>query len=754
MAIPGYKILRKIRQGGMSTVYLAIQKSVDREVAIKVMSPKLSVDPSFGSRFYREAKIVGQLSHPNIVSIYDVGSYKHYNYIAMDYLPGAPLQDRLDEGVTNEEATQIIKEMASALDYAHKRGYIHRDIKPDNILFREDGSAVLCDFGIAKALKGNIKMTNVGAVLGTPHYMSPEQAQGKSLDGRADIYSLGAVFFEMLSGHVPFTGDDAVAVAVNHMTSPLPKLLSEHRAFQPIIEKMMAKKSSNRYQTGKEVIEALEELERSLANNSVKNVTTTRSATVHLIGLAGALFSTLASAIKLSVQRLLLTRINFSPNTPQLSRKHLDDIDKFILSEDVLEDVIEGDTSDYDDMALFQDTVEQSVIGYSKRRIYIPLAILTAVVLAFVYMDEQHPETLRDAYVEISQPNNSNTLVTKNIPTAETLTPDTPSNANTTNVITVNKEQSELTAKSSEKQAEKPQEYALTIDTNPPGAAIRILNIKPRYTQGMLLAEGNYHIEISAKGYIAKTFWLRIKDAAVKRTITLLNERKQYAAGTIFNDQLADGSEGPKMVVLPQAEVTTASQQILKNDYPLAISQYEITFDDYQKFVVLTNRSEPQDFGWGKKRRPVIDVSYHDAKAYAEWLSQETGYPYRLPSKEEWQFAAAGGSSNNHWWGNSSADGKANCRRGCRSKYSRVFGSTTAPVGSYEANAYGVYDSAGNVAEWLAECQQKNGNTCIKAAVAGGSHSDTEKNIQPDAIKVVEADKGDKTIGFRLVIDL
>ncbi len=235
MAIPGYRILRKIRQGGMSTVYLAIQKSVDREVAIKVMSPTLSNAPSFGSRFYREAKIVGQLSHPNIVSIYDVGSHKQYNYIAMDYLPGMPLQDRLEQGISPQEAIKITRELAAALDYAHSRGYMHRDIKPDNILFRSDGAAVLCDFGIAKALKGKVSMTNAGAVLGTPHYMSPEQAQGKEIDGRADLYSLGVVFFEMLTGHVPYQGDEPVAVAVKHMSAPIPKLPANQKIFQPLI---------------------------------------------------------------------------------------------------------------------------------------------------------------------------------------------------------------------------------------------------------------------------------------------------------------------------------------------------------------------------------------------------------------------------------------------------------------------------------------------------------------------------------------
>ncbi len=746
MAIPGYRIVRKIRQGGMSTVYLAIQKSVDREVAIKVMSPSLASDPSFGSRFYREAKIVGQLSHPNIVSIYDVGSYKHYNYIAMDYLPGAPLQDRLERGIATPEAIRIVREMASALDYAHERGYIHRDIKPDNILFRDDGSAVLCDFGIAKALKGNIKMTNIGSVLGTPHYMSPEQAQGKEIDGRADIYSLGVVFYEMLSGQVPFGGDDPVSVAVKHMSSPIPKLPAAQKAFQPIIEKMMAKRTSERYQTGREVIEALNALEASLKNTGQTSPTQTGSTTVQVIGLVTALLSSLTTAISLAFKRLMLTNITFASSTVQLSNKQLDDIDSFILS-----DSPQAEGS-YDDLPIIQDTVEQPAIRRNFRWLYWALCLGIIVgggYYLFLRVPEVVPVVMKDiaAPVEVPAPATTPTPA----PTPKPEQQEAPTRDTET----------EATASTDEPEpAPEPEptpRFALTINTEPADATVKVLNIKPVYKPGMKLEPGAYHIAVDARDYFPKRIWLRIDDAAVTRTVHLEPTRRLLSPGSEIADKLTDGSNGPRMIVLPQGQLTPASGgEPVGIDQPVAMARHEVTFADYRRFVEATDRAMPDDFGWGRDQRPVVDVSYHDARDYAAWLSEQTGETYRLPTHSEWAYAARGGSTARYWW-EGDADDKANCRRGCDSEFSRLFGSSTAPVGTYPANPFGLHDTAGNVGEWLAGCnswQDAEQSICASANVAGGSHADRDDDIGPTAIQSANATEGSETIGFRLLLEL
>jgi serine/threonine-protein kinase PpkA len=264
LKIDGYKILGPLGQGGMATVYLAVQENFDREVALKVMSHKLLADPSFGDRFLREAKIVAQLSHQHIVPVYDVGAQDDNHYIAMEKLPNGDLEDKLKEGLPLTDCFVVIKQMAMALDYAVSKGYIHRDIKPENILFREDGSAVLSDFGIARSTTTDSQMTQAGTVVGTPHYMAPEQAQGLELDGRADLYALGVIFYEMLSGHVPFDAESAVSIGIKHITEPVPTLDPDLAEFQDFVDTVLAKDPDDRYQTGAELIAALNDLENNL----------------------------------------------------------------------------------------------------------------------------------------------------------------------------------------------------------------------------------------------------------------------------------------------------------------------------------------------------------------------------------------------------------------------------------------------------------------------------------------------------------
>ncbi|WP_049721515.1 serine/threonine-protein kinase [Gilvimarinus polysaccharolyticus] len=262
MEIPGYKIIDTLGEGGMATVYLAIQQSFEREVAIKVMSPQLSKDPSFGERFLREARIVSRLVHPNIVTVYDVGVYQDKHYLSMEYVPGEDLKQRRG-GLSLAQMLTLIKDVARALDYAGSKGYIHRDVKPDNIMLHaEDDRAVLMDFGIARATDISSGMTQTGTTMGTPHYMSPEQAKGAAVDPRSDIYSLGVVLFQLLAGRVPFDADSAVAVGIMHVSESVPVLPEYLALFQPIIDKVLAKKPAERYQTGRELVDDLDALPR------------------------------------------------------------------------------------------------------------------------------------------------------------------------------------------------------------------------------------------------------------------------------------------------------------------------------------------------------------------------------------------------------------------------------------------------------------------------------------------------------------
>jgi serine/threonine-protein kinase PpkA len=200
ITIPGFDIEGEIGEGAMATVYLAVQRSLQRKVALKIMAAGLAADPSFCERFLREGRTLARLSHPHTVTIHDIGNVDALYYMAMEYLPNGTLKERIAAGLSAELGLVYIRQIASALGYAHAQGLVHRDVKPANILFRANGVAVLSDFGIAKSLDDRTQFTQAGFAVGTPSYMSPEQARGQDIDGRADLYALGVVFYEILVG--------------------------------------------------------------------------------------------------------------------------------------------------------------------------------------------------------------------------------------------------------------------------------------------------------------------------------------------------------------------------------------------------------------------------------------------------------------------------------------------------------------------------------------------------------------------------
>src|SRR5574341_197731 len=257
-----YEIVKELGRGGMAIVYRAKEKQLDREVAVKVLPFSLAFDAEFVERFQREARTAARLEHPNIIPIYRVGRSGRCIYFVMKFLRGTSLSDVIAEkgALPVHELKKMLKETAGALGYAHKNGIVHRDIKPDNIMFDESGHAVVTDFGIAKAGTGT-RLTGTGMAIGTPHYMSPEQARAQKLDGRSDIYSLGVVAFQSLVGSVPFDGEDAFSIGYKHITEalPVPPLKSaEARQVFDVIRRMMAKSPDDRYQAAEEVVAALE----------------------------------------------------------------------------------------------------------------------------------------------------------------------------------------------------------------------------------------------------------------------------------------------------------------------------------------------------------------------------------------------------------------------------------------------------------------------------------------------------------------
>ncbi|RQO54057.1 serine/threonine-protein kinase [Pseudomonas sp. KBW05] len=258
--IPGYDIHGEIGEGAMASVYLATQRSLERKVALKVMAAALAADPTFCERFLREGKTLARLSHPHTVTIHDIGNVGELYYMAMEYLPNGTLKERIAAGMTPEQGVTLIRQIASALGYAHAQGLVHRDVKPANILFRADGTAVLSDFGIAKSLDDRTQFTQAGFAVGTPSYMSPEQARGQEIDGRADLYALGVVLYEILVGKLPYSGTDALSTALAHLTEPLPELPVHHGRYQNVLRKLLAKDPAERFPDAAALLLALDQL--------------------------------------------------------------------------------------------------------------------------------------------------------------------------------------------------------------------------------------------------------------------------------------------------------------------------------------------------------------------------------------------------------------------------------------------------------------------------------------------------------------
>ncbi|MBK9053833.1 MAG: extracellular solute-binding protein [Chloroflexi bacterium] len=250
-----YEILEAIGEGGMATVYRAYDPRFRREVALKILPANFLEDPAFRTRFEREAQAIASLEHLGIVPVYDFGEANNQPYLVMRLMTGGSLADRLEKGpLPLSEITRIYNRLASALDVAHRQGIIHRDLKPANILFDQYGEPYLADFGIAKwALEGDTSkaLTGTGATVGTPAYMSPEQVQGQVLDGRSDVYALGIILFEMLTGKRPYEATTPMALALKHVVEPIPTLQSPHipPVCQTVINRAMAKSPDQRYES-------------------------------------------------------------------------------------------------------------------------------------------------------------------------------------------------------------------------------------------------------------------------------------------------------------------------------------------------------------------------------------------------------------------------------------------------------------------------------------------------------------------------
>lgn len=324
--IPGYRVLRTIGKGATASAYLA--EALDRPgpLVLKVLHGHAADDPAATTatlvagpaggpeRLRLEASLLTALDHPHIVRVLDAGEHAGVGYIAMEYLEGGDLEARLVHGIGVLEALDVARAVAAGLGYAHARGVIHRDVKPQNILFRRDGTAVLSDFGVAKRLDDDLKLTREGVSVGSPLYMSPEQAKGEAVDGRSDIYSLGVILFEMLAGQPPFDAPSSLAVILKHIHGEIPRLPANRQGFQALVDLLLAKDPADRVDSAERLVPLLAEYRQRVATAGMDVVRGDA-------GVAEAFPATLLEHLRAGIQEDLAYDRLILPSLPEVAMR-------------------------------------------------------------------------------------------------------------------------------------------------------------------------------------------------------------------------------------------------------------------------------------------------------------------------------------------------------------------------------------------------------------------------------------------------
>ncbi len=252
--IPGYRVTRALAQGGMASIFVAQRKSDGLQVALKILHLQENKNQELLTRFMHEYELMQKLDHPHVAKIFARDVLDDFAYIVMEYFPGGDLKTRVKEGISPGQAVEYLKQIASGLGAVHELGIVHRDMKPANILLRANGALAITDFGIAKDLAASLELTAAGALLGTLFYSSPEQVRGEKVDKRTDLYSLGIIFYLMLTGEQPFLAKSAMQLIEAHKNSPIPRLSSNLAKFQPLLDRLLAKDPGKRFQDTRELM--------------------------------------------------------------------------------------------------------------------------------------------------------------------------------------------------------------------------------------------------------------------------------------------------------------------------------------------------------------------------------------------------------------------------------------------------------------------------------------------------------------------
>jgi len=740
--IDGYRIVRRLGLGGMATVYLGIQRSLGRPVAIKVLATDHTHSEDLVRRFEHEARTIARLDHPHIVNIFDVGRTSSSQiYYTMPYLPNGDLAGR---NLRDDEAAilDVVRSIADALGYAHEQGIVHRDVKPENVLFDKLDRPLLADFGIALSDTHQPRVTREGATIGSSGYMSPEQARSQPLDGRSDIYSLGVVCYELLTGEMPFRGPDTLSVALAHIEMPVPRLPPMRRVWQPFIDKAMAKRPEARFQNAEEVLAGLDAIRERITappkHGPARWWREVRETTAAIPRRTRALAIGLGISVALATLVVLLPHApgpaavppNASAATPGPSdaiqaAAHTavvvpapsanDNATETPAPTEPAEPVVDPAAIDAM-LAEAKDLAAHGKLYAAKGR------SASERYLAALKDDPTRKDTI-SGIEGLFAPLGSNTA-------------DAISHADADSAAAGIEHAIALADAAKLKKTKAFDGYRVAVRD--------AIDLRRQRGHGPFDA-GDLALLAPLVPALDK---LDTRDASQLRN-DLDRPAKLLRDGGRFHDR-----GGPELALVP---VRTEVGDHL--DYPFAMGVTDVTRAAYARFVKATGRPPARcresdslfgrfkEYSWespGFKQgedHPVVCVSWQDAKAYADWLSRQTGERYRLPTQQEWLHVAqaivvASGCGGGNFSPSSCDDGFEN----------------TAPVARFPASRFGLYDVVGNVAVWTADCAKPSAKgDCRERVIRGLSWRDERDPAQVWRETTGSPDIGYSTTGFRVL---
>lgn len=738
--IPGYRIVRRLGLGGMATVYLAVQESLGRSVAIKVLASERMPDDEIARRFQHEARTIARLDHPHIVSIYDVGRTSDGSiYYTMPYLPNGDLLARhlRDDP---QRVLDVVRALAEALGFAHDQGIVHRDVKPENVLFDKLDRPMLADFGIALSSSHALRVTREGATIGSSGYMSPEQARGQPIDGRSDLYSLGVLCYELLTGELPFQGADSLAVALAHIEKPIPRLPVTRRLWQPFVDKALAKPPDARFQSAEEMLAALAVIEKRLKAPPQFGLSkwwlSLVERTVAIPRRRRAVALGVATLVALAGLLALLPRKPERAAPPPAAAAVPAESATTATTATTAPEAAAGASAEQAPEAApapeppaaltLEQRLKEAAVLVERGRLVAPAGANASERYLQILADEPRQ---RDALKGVARV--LNLLATRAATAIAGPDPGAALDPIGAGISLADRAQlgdgpafAAFAAPIRRAVEERRARRADPFDTS---QARALLPLQPMLTR------------------------LDPQQALALRD-DLERPQRLLAEGGAFRD-----ADGPPLVIVPS--VLAASGHV---ERAFAISTGDVTRGAYERFVEGTGRAtatcresqrlfaRSDGLSWRNPGftqaddHPVVCVSWEDASAYASWLSRKTGARYRLPTQREWLLVAQPAERG-------TVCGTSNIGKhgGCDDGYAQ-----TAPVGRFAPTPPGLYDIAGNVSDWIDGCATSDAANCRERLFRGLSWRDDGDESNLARIGRSGGDVGYVTVGFRLVREL